>query len=83
MSGSKVWALSIVPDCSQVSAGEAFRSHAKICGLKKKKYWTNQLCDFGHSYHSVPQFALLSKYLLALTQVLKIQVQGELLRYLQ
>ena len=34
---------------------------------------TNQLCDFGHLYHLLPQFALFSKYLLAPTQVLKLQ----------
>ena len=43
---------------------------------------TNQLCDFGHLYHLLPQFALFSKYLLAPTQVLKLQVRGELLCYL-
>lgn len=72
--------------CSRLFSSECWRSLQITCKnlqFKKKKYWTNQLCDFGHSYHSVPQFALLSKYLLAPTQALKIQVPGELLHYLQ
>ena len=52
--------------------------------VKKKKIGptTNQLCDFEHLYRLLPQFALFSKYLLAPTQVLKLQVRAELLRYL-
>lgn len=57
MSGSKVWALSIVPDYFQVSAGEAFRSHAKICGLKKKKTGPTNYVTLG--IHTIQYLNLL------------------------
>ena len=76
--------FSNTPDYFPVRAGEAFRPTAKMSGLKKKKIGptTTQLCDFGHLYHLLPQFALFSKYLSAPTQVLKLQVRAELLCYL-